>query len=101
MAPKREFFSGKPILLSPHQNEQISVSLSMGICATSVEDLLDPDCRESTWGQMHLTGFCNHAVLCTFQYGVFTVESGLFCFLPGILWRSCTRYKPQSFFDIG
>ena len=45
--------SGNPILLRAHQKDQISVSLSLGISATSVEGLMAPDCRKGLWGQIH------------------------------------------------
>jgi len=94
MAPRRGFsspgplpvqgaLSGSPTLLSPYQKDWISFSLSLGISATSVEDLAAPDYRGGMWGQIHLRGFCKRAVLCTSQYGVLPIASGRFCFVSG------------------
>ena len=40
------------ILLSTHQKDQISVSQSMSISATSVEGLVAPDCRGGALGHI-------------------------------------------------
>ena len=80
--------SGDPNLPSFHQKDLISVSLLLSIYATSVEDLLATDYKGAC-GVRSIKAFCKRVVLCTFHYGILSVESGLFRFLSGIPWRRC------------
>ena len=96
--PAQGALSGVPIYLSPHQKDQISVSMLLGIFATTVE--VASDCRGGMWGQIHIRDLSKLAVLCTFQYEVL-VSRAFFYFVFDLLWRSCTRYKSRPFFHVG
>ena len=74
--PEQGALSGSPTLQNLYQKDLISVSLSLGISATGVEDIVAHDCRGCMSGQIHLRGFFKRIVLCILE----SVVSFFFCF---------------------